>query len=76
MKYIEDYVSEKLIDAIDVELKKVYDNEEFSICCLTSLENDDDARLFLDFLRTNNITKETRYKIVIFLLDMEKARDK
>ena len=75
MKYIEDYVSEQLIDEIDAELEKVYDNEEFAICCLSSLDSDDEARLLLDFLKTNHLTKENRYKIIIFLLDMEKARN-
>ena len=74
MKYIEDYVSEELLDEIELELKKIYDNEEFILCSFSSLNNDNEAHKLLDFLKTNDISREERYKVIMFLLDMENSR--
>ena len=74
MEYLEDYLSIEIINALEVELRKVYDNEEFVICTLSELQNDDEAKKLIDFLKTNTITQNTRYKVTIFQLQMEKNR--
>ena len=74
MEYLEDYLSEELIDALDAEFKKIYDNEEFCLCTLSELKNDDEALKLLNYLKTHTITKSTRYEVTLFQMRMEKER--
>lgn len=74
MKYLEDYISEEKIDALEIELKKLYDNEEFITCTLSALENDREANLLLDFLKSNNLQSNERYKVTLFQMQLEKNR--
>ena len=74
MEYLEDYLSEELIDKLEIELKKVYDNEEFAICIMSGLNNDVEALEMLNYLKENNFTSKERYKIILFHCDIEKRR--
>lgn len=74
MKYLEDYLSEEKIDTLEAELKKIYDNEEFITCTLSALENDVEADLLLDFLKSNKLQSNERYKATLFQMQLEKKR--
>ena len=74
MEYLEDCISEELIDQLDIELKKIYDNEEFALCILSGLENDNEAIKMLNFLKSNDISEEQRYKVILFHSQIEKER--
>ena len=76
MKYLEDYISEELIDCLEIELKNIYDNDEFTIGIMSMLENDSEAKELLDYLKNNNFTEETSYKVALFQLDLKSKREK
>ena len=74
MEYLEDYLSEDMIDALESELRKVYDNEEFVMCAVSALNSNEEADQLLNFLRSNTIAPDERYKVTLFQMKLEKKR--
>ena len=53
MEYLEDYLSEKMIDDLTYEIAKIFDDDLYIISTLSAFENDEEAQLLLDYLRSH-----------------------
>ncbi len=50
MKYLEDYLSEKMIDDLAFEIAKICDDDMYINSTLGAFDNDDQAKELLDYL--------------------------
>ena len=53
MKYIEDYLSEKMIDDLTFEIAKICNDDMYIDSTLSAFDNDEQAQQLLDYLRSH-----------------------
>ena len=51
MRYLEDHLSEEMIDTLTYEIAKICDDDLYIDSTLSAFETDDDARELLEFLK-------------------------
>ena len=63
MKYLEDSLSEKMIDELESEIAKVCNDDTYILCILSAFDNDEEAKILLDFLLShpNATTDDINY---------------
>ena len=74
-KYEFDGFSEDKVKEIEIELRRLFDDDEFVLGTLNDLQDDNDIDTVLDFINRNKTKMSTQelYEQVIFLtMDMER----
>ena len=54
MEYLEDFLSEKMIDDLTYEIAKICNDDKYIDSTLSAFDNDEQANLLLSFLRENS----------------------
>ena len=72
IEYIEDYLSDDVIDRVEAAISKILDDEDFFTSVFSLLDSDEEAEKMLRYL--NDTPNVKRRDLMIFLFRMKNSR--
>lgn len=72
VEYIEDYLSDDVIDRVEAAISKILDDEDFFTSVFSLLDSDEEAEKMLQYL--NDTPNVKRRDLMIFLIRMKNSR--
>ena len=72
IEYVEDYLSDDVIDRVEAAISKILDDEDFFTSVFSLLDSDEEAEKMLRYL--NDTPNVKRRDLMIFLFRMKNSR--
>lgn len=72
VEYIEDYLSDDVIDRVEDALSKILDDEDFFTTVFSLLDSDEEAEKMLQYL--NNTQDVKRRDLMVFIFKMKNSQ--
>lgn len=73
VEYVEDYLSDDVIDRVEAAISKILDDEDFFTSVFSLLDSDEEAEKMLHYLSETQNVKER--DLIIFLIRMKNSRN-